>query len=202
MSYDKVRVVSPVGVLMHVNIAGQGKLNYNKDGREYVGTVRLSGKEAQDLKAQIDKVYDDEHSAKFTERSRGYRVVKDESGKETGEIDFNYKTQTTFQDGSKKEIKVYNKNAQQVSLNGKRIGNGSLGAISGMAQYYINGKEDGVSLWLNSIQLVKFTEYVDNGGFGKADGDFDGVEDSDTGFTGQPDDAAEEQPTQSAKPRL
>lgn len=204
---EKVKIVTPVGDLLWVHISGQGKLNYNKDGREYVATVRLSGKPAEELKAAIDAVYDEDHTSKYNLRSKGYKELKGEDGKLTGEIDFNFKTQTTFQDGTQKTIQVFNKNAEKVSLGSKKIGNGSRGAISGSAQYYINGKEDGVSLWLNSVQLTKFVEYEDNGGFAKAegdDGDFTGVQDDESGFTGQPEKETpkEEEQPKAAKPRL
>lgn len=186
---DLVKISTPKGKLMWVNITGQGKLNYNEDGREYVASVVLSNKAAKPLLDAIQAEYDSEHQKGKKLKSMGYKTC-DEDGKTDEEGDFctfRFKTGTTFKDGNAKKIAVYNSNAQPTSLGDVRVGNGSEGAISGMMRYYINGKEDGMSLWLNAVQIAKLEEYSEDAGFESVDGDFESVGDEDTGFTGKVD---------------
>lgn len=194
---DLIKVSTPIGKLMWVNITGQGKLNFNEDGREYVASVVLSKKAAKPLLDAIKEAYDLEHQKGKTLRSVGYKPC-DEDGKadededEDGEYySFNFKTSTTFQDGKSKKITVFNSKAQKVDIGDTRIGNGSEGAISGSMRYYINGKSDGMSLWLNAVQITKLEEYIEDAGFEEqGDGGFEGVEDEETGFKGQPENHA------------
>ena len=95
-------------------------------------------------------------------------------------------------------IDIYNSKGNKVSLGGKKIGNGSYGAISGTMAMYHNGTNHGVSLYLNAIQIVKFVEYTQDAGFEEQDeveGGFEGV---DSEFDG----VASEETGGEAKPRL
>lgn len=202
---DLIKVRTPIGKLMWINITGQGKLNYNEDGREYVASVVLSAEVAKPLLDEIQAVYDADHQKGKKLKSMGYKPC-DENGKvnEDGEFySFNFKTGTTFKDGNSKKIAIYNSKAQKVDIGNTRIGNSSQGAISGMMRYYINGKEDGVSLWLNAVQITKLEEYTEDVGFEKrGDGGFEGIENADTGFQGQPEDSSPAAKPKTAKPRL
>lgn len=219
-SADKVKIVTGRGELWFVNIAGQGKKNYNEDGFEYTATLRVpkDSDTAKDLKAKIDAYYAENNGGnkKLDCRSLGYRPVMEKTGedkdgdpiyKETNLLDFQFKTKTVFTDKEGKEqtkvIGVFNASAEKVSLKGKKVGNGSIGAISGTASYYSDGKkEDGVSLYLNNIQLFKFIEYTDNGGFTKAEGEFSGVAEEENDFVGEKEEPEEKEVKTSAKPRL
>lgn len=211
---ELINVVTPVGELHYVNISGQGKENYNEDGYEYVASIRLTGEKAESLKAKIDEVAKTMPEKHFL-KSTGYKeLVKDKEGnlrsptkrkpktkdeKETGIFEFQFKTNTTFADGKTKNIAVYNKDAKKINLGDRRIGNGSIGAISGKMKGASYKDEFSVSLYLNAIQLTKFEEYVGDAGFDAQDeGDFEGVEDAESGFTGQP----EEEAPAKEKPRL
>lgn len=212
---DLIKVSTPIGKLMWINVTGQGKLNYNEDGREYVASVVMSKKVAKPLLDEIQAEYDAEHQKGKTLNSMGYKPC-DEDGKadEDGAFYcFNFKTSTTYTDGKTKKITIYNSNAQKTSLGDVRVGNGSEGAISGMMRYYINGKKDGVSMWLNAVQITKLEEYAEDAGFEvQGEGGFEGVEDQDTGFKGRPEGEPEGEasveeevatPTpKTAKPRL
>lgn len=219
---DRVKVATPVGELYYVNIAGQGKLNYNEDGYEYVASIRLSGEKAEQLIEKFDEVAATMPKGE-TLKSCGYReLVKDKEGKlrsptkknpkqkdeeDTGIFEFLFKTNTTYQpkDGAvvKKKINVFNKNAKKIELGDVRIGNGTLGAISGVLEGGSYKKEFSVSAYLNSIQIVKLIEYEGNAGFeAQEDGDFEGVEDSESGFTGQPEETSEAPAKVKSKPRL
>lgn len=216
MANDLIKVVTPVGSLHWVNISGQGKENYNEDGYVYVATVHLSGKPAEDLIAKIEEVLGD--PGKLTVKSKGYRellededgklftpTAKNSEGKATGIYAFTFSTGTTFTDGKPKSINIYDTNGVKTSIGDKRIGNGSIGAISGNMKKFVRGpakaQETGVSLFLNAIQLVKFVEYSDDGGFEAQDGDFTGNTDEETGFKAQPqqEEVAEKK---TSKPRL
>lgn len=219
---ELVKVGTPIGKLMWLNVSGQGKLNYNEDGREYVASVILDKDTAELLIAQIQEVYDADHQSGKNLKSMGYKPCteegknKDEDGNEVTEKNaeyfvFNFKTGTTFKDGKAKKIAIYNANAKKVDIGDTRVGNGSSGAISGSMRYYINGREDGVSLWLNAVQITKLVEYTEDAGFEvyEDEDSFTGVKDAETGFTGQPEDTdgtnetseASEEPKK-AKPRL
>lgn len=196
---ELVKISTPVGKLMWVNISGEGKLNYNEDGREYTASLVLSLKAAKPLITAIDEVCNAEAEASAAQ-SVGYRYcnedgTKPDDGVDTGFLSFNFKTGTTFKDGKKKKIAVYNSNAAKVDLGDARVGNGTLGAISGSMRFYSKGKAHGVSLWLNSIQITKFEEYIEDAGFEAQDGDFEGVDS--TGFVGNPANAdyPEDMPT-------
>jgi hypothetical protein len=202
---ELIKVTTPNGKLMWVNISGVGKVNYNEDGREYVASVLLDAAIAKPLLEQINSAYENDHQKDKKQRSLGYKSCdEDGAANEDGKYySFNFKTSTTYQDGKSKRITVYNSKAQKVDLGEAKIGNGSIGAISGSMRYYINGKEDGVSLWLNAVQITKFEEYVDDAGFEEQGDGFTGIEDKDTGFTGQPENPTkEEKPKNATKPRL
>ena len=200
MANDKVPITSPKGLLYHVNISGQGKQNYNEDGYDYTATV-YAEKDDPDtiaLVAKIDDLIGVVPKGK-TLKSTGYRpLFKTEDGsyfvetanRKAGETDtetsmlaFAFKTNTTFADGKQAKINVFNAAKGKVSLGDKKIGNGSVGRISGKMKRNESGKDISVSLYLSGVQLVKFTEYVDDGGFeaDNEEGGFMGVDD-DGGF--------------------
>ena len=114
-------------------------------------------------------------------------TVKDEAAskeegenvyKETGNTVVRFKTGTTYQSGDPKIVKVFNSKGNEVSLHGKKIGNGSRGRANGvMAIYNINKATCGITFYLNSIQLSKFVEFTGGANFDEIeDGDFEGVE--------------------------
>lgn len=211
MSDKGVKNVTPVGELHWVNITGQGKENYNADGYNYTATVYLEGEAAEAERKKIEDVLGPVPKGANV-KSLGYRnLVKDKEGNlytpnASGEVNvdrdgeevdiadecektdiwaFTYTTKTTFEDGKTKEIAVYNKDAKKINMNDKLIGNGSLGALSGKLKRFAKGKDIGVSLFLHAVQITKFNEYEGGAGFGQQEGEFEGVQDQETGFTGQ-----------------
>lgn len=234
MANDKVPVTTPKGELYYVNISGQGKQNYNEDGYEYTATVycEKDDPETVALIEKIDELIGPVPKGK-TLKSQGYRPVwknaegnyfvptanrkggDEEGDEETTLLAFAFKTGTTFEDGKTKKINVFNSKAGKISLGDKKIGNGSIGRISGKMKRNENGKDISVSLFLNGVQINKFVEYVDDGGF-EADDDeegfmgveTDGTEGMEEDNSTDTSDAAEEtsKPAKSskgkAKPRL
>ena len=192
---DLTPIVTPIGELQYVHISGQGKQNYNEDGYNYVATIYLTGKDAEDLIAKLETVLGEVPKGKNL-KSKGYReLLKDEEGmyeptantkerdegaEKTGIYAFRFSTNTTFADGKQKKISVYNSAnpPTRINLGDRKIGNGSKGAISGKLQKYEKGKDVGLSLFLNAVQLVDFKEYVDDAGFEGQEGGFIGDTDS------------------------
>ena len=221
MAKDLTPVVTPVGELWYVNITGQGKQNYNEDGYEYVATVHLTGKPAEDLKAKILEVLGPVPKGK-TVKSTGFRELlkdaegiytptkntteRDKKAEPTGIIAFTFKTGAVFEDGRPKKVAVYNASAQKVEMGERLIGNGSKGAISGKLQRNERGPEIMVSLYLNAIQLTEYVPYEGDAGFeAQAEGTFTAPTDGESGFQGQPaQGSTAESPAEPAKvkPRL
>ena len=224
MSSDLIKVVTPLGELHYVNISGQGKENYDEDDYEYVASIRLTGDAAEKLKAEIEEIVelrpkgDDVKSRGYKElvktkdgnlRSPTLKKPKTDDEEATGIFEFLFKTNTTYADGKTKKIGTRNAANQPVSLGNARIGNGTIGCISGKMRGKSYKKEWSVTLYLNAVQITKFVEYVGDDGFEaqKVDEDsFMGIEDAETGFVGQPEGEApaepEETPKAKVKPKL
>jgi len=101
---------------------------------------------------------------------------KNAVAKLTGETVFAFWTGAVWPDGKPHAIDIYNAKGAKIALGGKKIGNGSFGAISGAMSIYDAGKgAQGVTLYLNAIQVTQFVEYSQDAGFGEEEGDFDGV---------------------------
>lgn len=219
MANDKVPVKTPKGELMYVNISGQGKENYNGDGYEYTATVFVKKDDPKtiELVDQIDDLIGTIPKGKKL-KSKGYRPVwknaegnyfvptsnreggAEEGDEETDLLAFAFKTGTTFEDGKTKKINVFNASAGKVSLGDKKVGNGSIGYISGKMKRNENGPDISVSMFLNAIQLVKFVEYVDDGGFEADEEDEDSFQGFDSdGMEGLEADTSADTPEPEAK---
>lgn len=231
MSKALTKVVTPKGELAWITITGEGKENMS--GKlQYVASVILDPKKEAD-KAFIDSIddfWDDNKPAwmgKRKAKSLGYYLcdplrgddgepLRDEEDKvkydPNGRVMVSFKTGTTFPDGSAKVVKTYNSKAKEVSLGKIRIGNGSIGYISGAMDIYEvtdskkKGTDAGITFYLNAIQINKLVEFSSDDGFKPSEDDDE--EDSftgDEGFegVGEPEPAAEvEKPTKKGGPRL
>lgn len=204
-----VKVKSPKGELQWLFISGKGKAVKAKPGSyKYQGSVVCDEKDAKPLKDVIDAFWKENKPAGAKKPNTiGYRpaTVKtdkvDEDGDPIyaeipGKVEFFFATGTTWPDGKEKAIRTYNAKAREVSLGDKRIGNGSVGYLSGnMAIYDVSGNQ-GVNLYLEAVQLTKFIELSTDDGF-EADDDEDGW-DGEEEFEGE----TAEETTQQSKPRL
>jgi len=221
MSNEIERIVTPPGELHFVNISGQGKANYNQTGYVYTATIYVK----TDLPAtkkmieQIENIVG-ELKGKQRRKSIGYRDVledsdgryvptamtteRDEGAKPTGLTAFSFSSITTFPDGKKKIIHVYDAaqpKPKKIDLKGQKVGNGSIGAISGNLKKYTSGLDVGPSLFINNLQLINFIPYEEDAGFeGQEDGYVGQDEASD--FSAEPETAEEEAPAKTSKPRL
>jgi len=154
------KIMTPVGELLWVYHSGEGKEDLS--GRwQYVATLALEGEAAEDLKMQINNFWAENKPKKHNKppKSLGFKPETDADGNETGRTLFIFKTSTTFPNGEKKVINIYNAKGNKIALGDKKIGNGSTGRISGYMGIYESPGGVGVTLYLNSIQLKKFIEY-------------------------------------------
>jgi hypothetical protein len=201
MSDKGVKILTPVGPLSWVQITGQGKLNYNEDGYNYVATLTLDEETAKPLIAQIDEiakgcpadkkfksngyrpVFLDKDDKQFVETDN--RVFDEKNGdKKTNLLAFSFATRTKYDDGKPTIINVYNAKGVKVVLGDRLIGNGTIGSISGKGKVYVNGKNTGVSLYLKAVQVVKYVPYDGDAGFAavEADDAFMGFDEADDDF--------------------
>lgn len=215
-SQTLTKFMSPKGELEWVTITGKGKENLS--GKfQYVASLVLTAEQAEAVKAELDAFWA-EH------RPKGVKVPKstglypqmcktgetDEDGEAikepTGKFILAFKTGTTWPDGSPIKVKTYNAKGKEVVLGATKIGNGSLGKISGSYDIYTNkapntGKiiDAGITFYLNAIQISKLEEFSDDAGFeADEDGEWEGEDDS---FEGVHEEQAESDEPK-ATPRL
>ena len=201
------QIESPVGDLEWCFISGEGKPDLQGVPKYQVDVV-LTHEQAVPFQAMVAEFWkENKPKGAKAPKSTGVHphTVKDEEAsseagenvyKETGKFLIRFKTGTEYVSGDKKLIKVFNSKGNEVSLHGKKVGNGSRGRAIGMiAIYDFNAAARGVTFYLNSLQLSKFVEFTggaDPSGQIEDDGDFEGVE-------GDMPDAIE---NETAKPRL
>ena len=184
-------IESPIGNLEWCFISGEGKPDMQGKPKYQVDVV-ITPELAEPFKAMVANFWDENKpkGAKAAKSTGVYpHTVKDEKAsseagenvyKETGNTVIRFKTGTEYVSGDKKIIKVFNSKGNEVSLHGKKVGNGSRGrAIGSMAIYDFNAAARGVTFYLNSLQLSKFVEYTGgadpSGAIDDGDG-FEGVE--------------------------
>ena len=202
-------IESPVGNFEWCFISGEGKPDLQGKPKFQVGVV-LTPEKAEPFIAFVNDFWK-EHKPKGAKAPKSTGVyphtVKDEEAstkagenvyKETGNTVIRFKTGTEYVSGDAKIIQVFNSKGNEVSLMGKKVGNGSRGrAIGSIAIYDFSVAARGVTFYLNSIQLSKFVEFTGNDPSGEIDdedGGFEGVE-------GQPG-AVEDESSAPSKPRL
>lgn len=215
------KIVSPKGMLEWVFITGEGKPNMSGK-MQYTANVVLDPKvhaEHAEFLKKIDAYWEANKPKGFkgTAKSLGYYLydlvldkngepVLDDKGKKTynpdGKVYLAFKTGTSYKDGSPKEIKIYNAKAKRVALGATKIGNGSIGHISGAMGVYENRGpkgnliDAGVTLYLDAIQITKLVPY--EGG----DAGFAADTDDEEAWTGEDDTFTGESTDGTAQPRL
>lgn len=180
---------SPVGTLEWVVIDGEGKPDL-QGAPKYQCDVVITPEQAKSFVAMVNEFWK-ENKPKGAKDAKSlgiypHKVKDEEASKEAGETVYKktgntvirFKTGTAFKSGDKKIIKIFNSKGNEVSLQGKKIGNGSRGRVNGiMAIYDVNKATCGVTFYLNAIQLSKFVEWTGGANFNALeDGEFEGVE--------------------------
>jgi len=207
-NHAKEAYTSPKGNLKWAFVDGMGKETEKNSGKyKYSVVVKLLATDPScvEAMAHIDQFWIDNKpkNAKVKPKTKAYKMEEDEhTGEETGYVYFSFSTATTFPSGDKKVIKLFTAKTpvREVSLNGKKIGEESLGRAMGtLAIYEFNGSF-GTTCFLDAISLSKFVEYV--GGVDAADVEADDdAEDIGLGETvvGTDSVAEEEQPTEAPR---
>jgi len=183
---------TPVGELRWMYVSGRGKegRGKNKGTFRFVGSLYLqtASTECNALKDKIKAFWNENKPRKGRHGSLGFKdemvvdddyvPILDKDGKEqyTGETSFDFWTGTTWKDGKPKVVDIYsagNKKegiiSTKISLHGKTIGNGSIGAIAGSMGIFDQDSNMGISLYLNAVQLHKLVEYCKDPGFEDSD---------------------------------
>jgi len=184
MADEKVKITTPIGELMYVNVRGQGKLDYDGKFYEYTAGIKLNKKDAKKLYAEICEYFEANKPTWFKGDEPTNKVKRKQ---DDGDFLFNFKTKVAFEgkDGNVKPTKIGIVNAKNhyVELpEDEGIGNGSIGRVSGTMTIHSDKRANraGVSLWLNNVQLLKYVKFVPNTGFDETDGDFEDFKEPDT----------------------
>ena len=197
--YAKEAFTSPKGTFGTAHIEKPNK----KDKLKAIIVVPEA--EAKEAMAHIDAFWKENRpkGSKAVPKHKGYMVGTDEeTGEETGEILFIFKTNPVFPSGDKKIVKVFTakKPVREVQLNGQLIGRESVGKAIGTLAIYEYDGEYGVSLYLDAISLSKFVPYVGGVDINDIDED-DDAEDINLGTTVVGTDAVEDEEV-AEKPRV
>ena len=193
MAMPNEKYVSEKGELQWIFIDGEGVKDLNGN-LKYKASVRfkVGSPEASATQAKIDAFWaSNKPSGADEPKSTGFKeeVVKDkETGvkTKTGFMVLEMKTGVSFQDGKNKVIKIYNSLAKPVSLGTDKIGNGSVGHLSGAIAIYKQPASSGVTFYLDAVQVKKLVKY--EGSVKLAEPEEEGWTggDEDTGFTQEP----------------
>lgn len=160
---SKKQVTSPRGKLMWVFISGEGRLNDLNQKKEFSAEVHMPLADGKPLIAEIDAFLAEnkDKSMKGNPKSTGYRI--DEA---SNTVRFIFKTGAAFPDGTTKKIKTYDSQAKLVTLEPEvRVGNGSIGRISGTLALYNAPGAWGASLYLDAVQIVRLEKFADSSSF-------------------------------------
>ncbi len=158
-NYGKEQFTSPKGNLKWAFIDGDGR----KD--KYSVVVSVPEAEAKEAMAYIDNWWKENRpkQSKPRPKTTGYKYEEDEeTGERTGNVYFSFSTGTSFPSGDKKVVKLFTAKApvREVSLGGKKIGEGSIGRAMGSLAIFEYESAFGTTLYLDAISLSKFVEYV------------------------------------------
>ncbi len=214
-------IKTSVGELRWVFFTGRGKegKGQKKGTFKYVASRYMKSDDPECLafKKKIRDFWNDNKPKGVKCKSLGFRdevlvdedyePILDKGGREqlTGETSFNFWTGVTWPDGKPKVVDIYSAGnkaegivAAKISLKGKSIGNGTIGAIAGTMGLYA-GEAHGVSLYLDAIQIHKLVEYSKDPGFEASDeGGYEGEVETESETSFEPEEESKEE----AKPRI
>lgn len=164
MPNPKQQVTTPKGQLSWVTISGAGSLSYDETYREYKASVELP----IDCKfvSDAEQFYSECTSSEHTCQTMGYSLKDEDNSK----VIFTFKTRAKYPDGSSVTVKVYNAKVKPVELGETLIGNGTIGALHGTMAYYRQGKKDGLTFYLRSVQIIELVEYGGTPDFEESEG--------------------------------
>ena len=193
---------SPKGNLKWTFIDGKGKETKKNSGNyKYQTVVKLLATDPLCIEAMahIDAFWAEnrpKHS-KLKPKTKAYKMEEDDNtGEETGFVLFGFSTVTSFPSGDAKIVKLFTAKEpiREVSLKGKKIGEGSLGRAIGTLAIYEYEGSFGTTCYLDAISLSKFEEYVSGINVSSVEAD-DDAEEIDLGETVVGTDAVAEEET-------
>ena len=204
------KITTPVGELNWCTITGEGKENLS-GVMQYKADLILEpvgvNEEHDAFVKSIDKYWTDNKPKDFKRKPKSTGVyfcdnVLDKDGKPTENEDgdkvydvkgrraLRFKTAVTWPDGKPKLVKTFNSKAKPVHLGDTRIGNGSIGVVSGIMDIYTSVKDAGVTLYLDKIMILKLLEDSGENPFGAMASDEYDFEDTEESFVGSSEEAA------------
>ena len=182
----------PIGELNWVFITGEGRDNYNEDGKIYQASIAWPEKIAKPIIKQVRDYYDSFGSDKDQQGGMGFSigVLVDDGGdepvekfvapakvkkgmKKSGRIQMAFSTATEF-DGKPNIIPVYDGTPKRVQLpEGVSIGNGSRGTLQVVIRWGESAKKQFISNYLQGVQVTKLVKYEGDVDFEAPDEDED-----------------------------
>jgi len=143
---------SPKGIAGFTSLT-RADTKYDSDG---VYHTRLTFPSAEAIEELQDLMKEEalEELGKAKAAKAAYPITENEDGTVT--VKFKSKKAPKFFDGKGNPIK---------NVDDLNIGGGSVLKIKGAAKGYANGTNIGVTLYINSVQIIKYVEYVGGGGF-------------------------------------
>ena len=163
---SKIKVTTPKGELKWASVTGAGKKDLQ--GRDIFSVdIEMPIERAQPLVDEINGLWEsDKPKGAKDPKSTGFRIADDGQT-----VKFTFKTSAVYPSGDPKEVAIYDAKAQRTKVTDK-IGNGSVGRVSGMASIYDAGvAARGVTLYLDSLQLIKLVRYEEAASFEVEEGD-------------------------------
>lgn len=179
---DLLDVMSPRGVAVWPKL--DKPTRYDKKQKKRVI-------DEEEGKFEVELALEGEDAEKFQKKIKDFAVEqglklksvknwpwRDELEKETeeptGRVLFKFKQYATNKDGSTKRIPLWLANGKSTYPKGTKLTSGSTIKISGYGSTYTE-LGGGVSLFVNSVQVIKMVEYeARNPGFGNEDDDDEG----------------------------
>lgn len=216
---ERVKYTTPLGELSWIFIDGKGKRNYNDDGDIFAATITFTKEVGQEVIDTVEAFYE-EHKVKGKSKgSMGWyhpyvlddkgekiplldadkNVIEDKYKQDKDFVCMTFKTGIEWPDGKPKVINTYNAAGDKVSLGQTKIGNGSTGCLAGQMSMFERPKDQGVTFYLNAVQVATLTPYEGGDSFNKHEGGFVGV-DEESGIPVAT--KTEEEPKEKAKPKL
>ena len=163
---SKIKITTPKGELKWASVTGAGKKDLQ--GRDIFSVdIEMPLERAQPLVDEINGLWEsDKPKGAKDPKSTGFRIADDGQT-----VKFTFKTSAVFPSGDPKEVTIFDAKAQRTKVTDK-IGNGSIGRVSGMASIYDAGvAARGVTLYLDSLQLIKLVRYEEVASFDVEEGD-------------------------------
>ncbi len=167
MASSKKKIESPEGELMYVTIDGQGTKHPKAKEYNYECSVLVSKKVAKAFKKEALEFFDDNRPRGFKGDPDNEKNITRDAG--DGKFLITFKTRAEFEGKGRTKVGIYNAEGEEVTLpEGIKIGNGSIGLMSGAMDVYGDKLEAGLSFYLSNIMILELEEYVADAGFDKS----------------------------------